>query len=383
MISLNHMFDPYSFLLPFEGRENLIEAYLDSLPANQLTVPRPISSAMQLFQHLQSCPDHERKAIEAGMLEAWELTSEDMHERLLAALRKNGGCAETHKELPAECLALHILTTRRSVFESVLTLDQFTKCDALELFTPSSQVALVSDLDAAAQQFRNDVSARCHEKFGSPRVLVRHFESADVLTIGFYSEKPPKSRRRLKGTTTNPQLELQEDRPLQFDAVFFERATGILSIRSGWGRLTDHIRRAFAAAFLRDPEAYEWSDAAAILQLGQLLEDNEHLVGIDGHPPLIREVDFAIPHDELSSKYKVRGANALEAIRRDGLLEKACQGATRVVVQMARHSGRKRRVVLTAPNKVELKRGQDAATLITQLKEWNVIQAQTVFAKAA
>jgi len=94
-------------------------------------------------------------------------------------------------------------------------------------------------------------------------------------------------------------------------------------------------------------------------------------------------VDFAIPHDELSSKYKVRGANALEAIRRDGLLEKACQGAARVVVQMARHSGRKRRVVLTAPNKVELKRGQDAATLIAQLKEWNVIQAQTVFAKAA
>jgi hypothetical protein len=384
MISLNHMFDPYSFLLPFEGRENLIEAYLDSLPANQLTVPRPIKSAADFFRHLQACAEHEQRTITAGMLEAWEMTSDEMHERMLAALRRTGTCTDSHKQLPAECLALHVLTTSRSLFESVVTLDQFSKCDALEMFMPKHQVSLVSNLDAAALRFRAEVSKRCYEKFGSPRVLVRHFDSADVLTIGFYSEKLPKSHRRLKGTPTNPQLALQEDRPLQFDAVFFERSTGVLSIRSGWGRLTDHIRKAFAESFLNASDAYEWTDAAKILQLGQLLRDHKTLIGIDGQPPLIKDVDFTIPRDEFSSKYKVGGANALETIKRDGLFERACEGATRIVIQMARQNGkRRRRVVLTAPNKVEFKRGQDAAMLIAELKQWNVIQTKTILAEAA
>ncbi len=373
----SHNFDPEAFLQPFEGREHLLEEYLDSLPPAGLTVTRPVASAESFKNHLEICPSVERRVLVTGMVEAWEMASDDGHEQLLAALRANGGSNGNHTELPAECLALHLLSTDRDVFESALSLDEMRKCEALELFKPQSPVQLVGDLAAAKNHFRSEMAARCGEKYGSQRILMRQFGESDILSVGFYFERPPKARRTLSGSVSEPHLARDEARPLQFDALIFEPGTGILSIRSSWGRLTEHIRRAFATAFLAEPDAYEWPGASRILQLSEFFTEEDELLDTDGSPPVITDLEYAPTHDDLEARYKITGTNVLAIVRRDGNITAVHDSRIRrLVLKMALEgSARRRRVQLTAPNKVNFKRGAGADQIIGQLRDWHVLQA--------
>ena len=164
-------FEPEAFLHPFEGREDILERYLDSLPAGRLSVPRPVGSASDFLSHLNLCPAEESRVITSGLIEAWELSSSDEnHEHLLNVLRLAGELDDYRRGLPAECLALELLTTNRELFESAITLDEVKKCDALELFRPRRPVSLVGNLDMAMNHFRSEIAARCQEKYGSSRV---------------------------------------------------------------------------------------------------------------------------------------------------------------------------------------------------------------------
>ena len=375
----SHQFDPDAFLQPFEGREEMIEAYLDTLPAGSLTIPRPVSNVLHFRNHLETCSPGERKVLTPGLIEAWEMSSDEGHEQLMALLRTNGGCDASHTSLPAECLALHLLSTNRELFECALTLDQVRRCDALEMFKPNGSVQLVSDLDASTLRFRDEIAARCGEKFGSRRVLVKRFGDPNVFTLGFYFEKLPKARRSLGGTESNPHLAREEDRPLQFDALLFEPTSGVLSVRSGWGRLTEPIRKSLAKVFLQRPDAFEWDGASQILELSEFFGEEE-LLDVDGRPPMICDLEYAPTHDEFFAKYRVTGADVLSIIRRDGNVNTVRNSSIRrLVVKMAlEHSARRRRrVVLTAPNKVDFKRGTEAGRLVAQLRDWNVLQAPT------
>lgn len=186
-------FDHASFLLAFEGKEAILESYLDSIPSAGVTIARPVVTAAAFSDHLDLCPPEEYRVLSSGLVESWEMASDDGHEQMLAALRHVNGITPSILALPAECLALHILSTRRDLFETALSLDEIRKCDALHLFKPRRPVSLVDDLNAATNAFRGEIASRCGEKFGSRRILMRRFESTDMFTIGFYFEKAPLS----------------------------------------------------------------------------------------------------------------------------------------------------------------------------------------------
>jgi hypothetical protein len=377
MNSSSHFFDPQAFLHPFDGREEILELYLNSIPAAGLTIQCPVVSAKDFGNHLEICPSEERRILRSGLIEAWEMACDEGHEQLLSVLRLAGRNDPELLMLPAECLALKIMSGDRELFESALSLDQMRKCDALELFKPRGPVCLVEDINAATNRFRGEIAARCGEKYGSRRILLRRFEDSEVFTIGFYFEKAPKTRRKLAGDDQNITLAREEDRPIQYDAVMFEPSTGVLSVRSGYGRLTEHIRKAFAAAFLENADAYEWAGAANILDLTVFVDEANVLTDIDGGVPVISEMDYAQPHDPLFTRHKVISSDVIEALRREGTLPTLLGANIRkVILQMALEgSNRRRRVVLTGPNKIEFKRGTEAARILTQLRDWYVLQS--------
>lgn len=378
-------FDLEAILQPFDGRESILEDYLNSIPAIAITIARPVKSISDFSSHLGTCAPDEHRFLVSGLKEAWEMSSEEGHEQLLAILRHAGRCQPELLALPAECLALKTLSNERELFESALSLDAVRKCDALELFKPNGQASLAADLNAATNHFRGEIAARCGEKYGSRRILLRRFEGPDVFTLGFYFEKPPKALRTLKGSEMAPQLSREEARPLQFDAMLFEPSTGILSVRSGYGRLTEHIRKAFATAFLGNPDIYEWTDAAHILQLSEFVAEGHHLTDADGEEPIISEIDYSPAQDEMKTRYKVTGKDVLRIISRDHTIERVQRSSIRrMVIKMASdQSNRRRRVVLTAPNKVEFKRGAEAPQIIAQLRDWHVLQTPSPAATAA
>jgi hypothetical protein len=380
----SHPFDHEEFLQPFRGREEFLEEYFDSIPPANLTIPRPIKCAKDFVDHLGLCPPEEYRKLISGLVEAWEMTTDEGHEQLLAALRQVGTTEQQVLSLPAECLALHVLSTRRDLFETALSLDQIRKCDALQLFKPRNPVKLVDDLNAATNAFRTEIAGSCGDRFGSRRILMRPFGDDSMFTIGFYFEKAPKAQRRLTGTEQDPSLERDEARPLQFDAAIFETATGLLSIRSGFGRLTDPIRKAFAKCYLGDPNAYEWDGAAQVLNLVELFETDLGLVDVDGARPLLTEVDYSPTLDTLDSRYRITGRDVLEIVTRDRRLDQVRVARIRkVVLKMALEGTlRRRKVVLTAPNKVEFKRGTETSRIIELLHDWDVLQIP-ILAEAA
>jgi hypothetical protein len=309
------------------------------------------------------------------MVEAWEMASPEGHDQILAALRAAGISTPYHLNLTSECLALHVLATRRDLFETALSLDEVRKCDSLQMFKPCRAVALADDLNTATNTFRTLIAASCGSKFGSRRILLRRFEGNEMFSIGFYFEKSPRAQRRLSGTETSPTLERQEARDLQFDAAIFEPATGMLGIRSGYGRLTDPIRRAFAESFLGDPSAYEWLGAANVLQLSELFAPDQEFQDELEDRTLMTEVDYSPPNDEMMARYRVTGSDIHEILRRDQRLETVRRGAIRRVTLKIPTPGinRRRKVVLSAPNKIDFKRGADTSYIIEKLHEANVL----------
>jgi hypothetical protein len=370
----NH-FDHEAFLQTFAGHEEILEEYLQSIPAAGLTLPRPVVSAAAFATHLGTCPPEEYRVLTSGMVEAWEMTSPEGHDQILAALRAAGLSTPYNLNLTSECLALHVLSNRRDLFETALSLDEVRKCDSLQMFKPCRPVTLVSDLNTATNTFRTLIAASCGSKFGSRRVLLRRFENTELFTIGFYFEKSPRAQRRLSGTETSPSLSREEARDLQFDAALFEPATGMLGIRSGYGRLTDPIRRAFAESFLADPSAYEWPGAASILQLSELFADDADIPDALEDRTLITEVDYSPAHDEMMARYRITGADILEILRRDQRLDTVRQASIRRVTLKMPIDGvtRRRKVILTAPNKIEFKRGADTSQIISKLYDANVL----------
>jgi hypothetical protein len=370
-------FEASAFLLPFEGREHILELYLDGIPPSLLTVPRPVTSAAAFLEHLNLCSQDEYRVLASGLIEAWGMSSDENHEGLLSVLRLAGETDPERLALPAECLALDLLATNRELFESAITFDQVKKCDALELFKPAHPVTLVADLDAAMNRFRSEIAARCHEKYGSRRILLRRFATSPVFMVGFFFEKSPKTLRVLDGTETEPNLGRNELRPTQFDAVLFEPSNGILSVRSGWGRLTDPIRRAFAAAFLNDPNAYEWDGATDILNLVPLVDLHEELEDVDGGYPIISELEYTIPNDPQEARYRVNAKDMRRVIDRDNASDRvAIANINRVVVKMAMANAvRRRRVALKFPNRIEFKRGSETSMILSMLHDWGVFHA--------
>jgi DNA modification methylase len=69
--------------------------------------------------------------------------------------------------------------------------------------------------------------------------LIKHYNAPETLTVGFYFEKQPKAQRQLDGAETSPRLKRDEIRPIQLDFVTYEKATGVLSIKSGWDEADD------------------------------------------------------------------------------------------------------------------------------------------------
>lgn len=370
-----NQFDHEAFLHAFECHEEILEEYLHSIPSAGVTMPRPVTSSVAFSSHLGLCPPEEYRVLTSGMVEAWEMASQEGHDQILAALRAAGLCRPYHLGLTSECLALHILSSRRDLFETALSLDEVRKCDALQMFKPSRSVELVGDLNAATNAFRALIAASCGTRFGSRRILLRRFEDTEMFTIGFYCEKSPRAQRRLSGTETSPNLEREEARDLQFDAALFEPATGMLGIRSAYGRLTDPIRRAFAESFLGDPEAYEWPGATNVLQLFELFAEDQEVPDALEDRTLITEVDFSPAHDEMMARYRITGADILEILRRDQRLDTVRSACLRRVTLKMPVEGitRRRKVVLTAPNKIEFKRGADAPQIITKLYNSDVL----------
>ena len=370
----NH-FDHEAFLHTFAGHEEILEEYLHSIPAAGLTVPRPVVSEAAFTAHLGTCPPEEYRVLTSGMVEAWEMTSPEGHDQILAALRAENLCSPYHLNLTSECLALHVLSTRRDLFETALSLDEVRKCDSLQMFKPCRPVALVNDFNTATNTFRTLIAASCGSKFGSRRILLRRFEDTEMFTIGFYFEKSPRAQRRLSGSEASPNLSREEARDLQFDAALFEPATGMLGIRSGYGRLTDPIRRAFAESFLGDPDAYEWPGATQILQLAELFADDQDVPDALKDRTLITEVDYSPAHDEMMARYRITGADILEILRRDQRLDSVRQASVRRVTLKMPVEGvtRRRKVILTSPNKIEFKRGADTSQIISKLHDAHVL----------
>lgn len=371
----SNQFDHESYLHAFEWHEEILEEYLNSIPAAGVSIARPVTSSTAFSAHLGLCSQDEYRVLTSGMVEAWEMTSEEGHDQMLAAMRQAGLCAPYVLSLTAECLALHVLSTRRDLFETALSLDEVRKCESLQMFKPCRPVALVSDLNSATNAFRGLIASNCDTRFGSRRILLRRFEGTDMFTIGFYFEKSPRAHRRLSGTETAPSLAREEARDLQFDAAIFEPSTGMLGIRSGYGRLTDAIRRAFASSFLGDPDAYEWRGASNILQLSELFADDQEVPAPLADRTLISEVDYSPAHDEMMARYRITGADVLEILLRDQRLETVRRAFVRRVSLKMPVAGitRRRKVILTWPNKIEFKRGADASQIISRLHDANVL----------
>ncbi|MCF7789460.1 MAG: hypothetical protein K9N47_25280 [Prosthecobacter sp.] len=376
----SQQFDPESFLQPFEGREYLLQEYIDSIPPTAVSIGQHTVTAASLMNHLELCPQEEYRVITSGFVEAWELCSDEAHENLLAICRLEGICTPQIRSLPAECLALHLLTTNRGVFEAAISMDEVKKSDSLTLFKPTIPVHLAPDLNIATNNFRTHMAASCGEKYGSRRVLLKRFDKDGILTVGFYFEKSPKTIRVLAGDDATPNLARAELRPIQMDFLLFDRATGVLSIRSSWSRLTDQIRQSFAAAFLTAPEAYEGPDAVNILQLDHLVDLNDEPTDLDGEHIFVSEVGYSLPNVPLDADYTIkgkRGTNVRDILRRDGAAHRIQGGVLRrVVTKMAlASSSRRMRVVLIAPNKVEFKRTAEANRILAQLANWEVFHA--------
>lgn len=372
----NHLaFDPEAFLMSFSAREEILDAYLDTLPARALTLNRPIQSWEALNAHLRACSPEEFRIVASGFREAFELCSDEGHERLIQVCSLTGKSTPELLALPAECLSLKVLTEDRDIFESALSLDQVMSSDSLELFKPQATVALTSDIKRGVAHFRSEIALLCGSKYGSQRVLLKHFVTPDTLTVGFYFEKRPKAQRLLDGAAASPRLRHEEFRPIQLDFIIFERSTGVLSVRSAWGRLTDEIRRAFATAFLDNPAAYDWPGARDILDLHLLMDLNDETVA--GAGAVVTEVHYNFPNDALETRYRISSSNVRESLRRDdqaGRLARARIQKTVVQVPVP-STARKRRVVLQAPNKVEFRRTSGTIEIVRQLRDWHVFNA--------
>lgn len=374
----NHItFHVGAYLLAFSGREAILETYLDGLPEEHLTIHRPIASAETLRDHLGICSPEESRTIIFGMTEAFELCTDEGHERMVQACDVAGLTRADLRTMPRECLALLLLAEHRTVFESAVSLDQAMSSDSLELFKPQGPVSLVRNLASRVGHFRSAVARTCGDKYGSRRILLNHFDSNETFMVGFFFEKLPKAQRLLNGDTTSPSLTHQEFRPIQLDFVSFEKATGILSIKSGWGRLTDQLRVAFAGSFLNSPMAYEWDGARSILDLSHVVDPNHELVGDDGRNGIVTDLEYHFGADQMDARYRVSGPDIREVLRRDAQ-EQRVQYADieKVVVQMpVRGTSRLRRVVLKYPNRVEFRRTAGTQEIVRQLREWHVFTA--------
>lgn len=374
------MFDHRAFLQSFTGREEFLEEYLDSIPRAGITITRPVRNAGTFSTHLDLCPPEEYRALISGMVESWEMASGEGHDQLLTAIQQEGINDPRLVTIPAECLALHLLSTRRDLFETALSLDEVRKCESLQMFKAQRAVSLVLDLNAATNAFRTQMAASCGERFGSRRILLRRFEGTDLFTIGFYFEKAPKTQRRLTGTEADPSLERDEARLLQFDAAIFEPSTGMLGVRSGHGRLTNQIRRAFASSFLNQATAYEWEGAGDILDLAALFDPDLDMEDTSGSRHLLTEVDYSPGHDEFMARYRVTGADVHAILQRDNRTDGVRRSRIRkLVLKMAvEGTARRKKVTLTAPNKLDFKRGSDTEQIIAQLHEWNVLRSHEI-----
>lgn len=378
-------FDPSAFLLAFNGREELLEQYLNSIPAADISIQRPVMAVTDFATHIAQCPPRERLILTSGLMEADGLVSHRGHERMLSVLRAAGRSVEESRNLPTECLALWILIHARDLFDSALSTDQFGKSGTLAVFQLRASLLLTSDRNAAMNRFRGEMAARCGEKYGSSRILLRRLEDRDTVVVGFYFEKFPATRRRLEGSETNPQLAATEERPIQFDSVRFDPSTGVLIVHSSYGALTGQIREAFSTAFLSDPQAYEWPEASRILQLSELIEQDQPLRDTNGREVLLTEIDYSIHDDGLSARYSVSGSDVLEICRLDGSLERVRQShISKLCVRIyLERPGRHLKVTLTAPNKLAFRGTHEIAYIIAQLRSLNVLQIQEIVSAAA
>lgn len=367
-------FDTEAFLIAFEGREGILDAYLATLPASMVSLKTPLASWEQLRDHLLLCSSDEQRGIASGFQESFELCTDEGHERLLQACRMVGSVPAELLELPCECLALKILTEDRSLFEGALSLSEMMVSDSLELFKPEKPVALASNISAAVGHFRSKMAVLCGSKYGSRRILLKHFQDGDKLTVGFFFEKTPKTHRLLDGSDASPNLKRDEFRPVQMDFVVFDSATGILSIKSSWGRNTDEIRTAFGEAFLGDRHVYFWSGARQILELKNLFDLADSAVDETG---VITDVVYGGLEDPFHAKYNIHADNVREVIRRDNLANRLSMVhfAKAVVKISIQGSNRRRRVVLQAPNKIEFRRTSGTLEILRQLQEWHVFNA--------
>lgn len=380
----NPTFDVDAFLIAFEDREYILDSYLAGLPSSITSAKMPVSSWEQLRDHLDMCPGEERRSILSGFQEAFELCHDEGHERLLQAWQLNAKTvAKDILLLPRECLALRTLTEDRSIFEAALSMTAMTVNDGLELFKPQRPVVLAADVSTAVGHFRSTMAALCDNKYGSRRILLKHFREGTTLTVGFYFEKAPKAQRVLQGSDTAPNLKRDEYRPVQMDFVIFDELTGILSVKSSYGRNTDEIRRAFGDAFLADAEAYFWPGARDILELKYLF--NLADTAIDDAGAVITDVNYGGVEDQLNAKYNIHSNNVRAVLRRDGLDERirTAHFAKAVVKIPVAGKRRGRRVVLQHPNKIEFRRTSTTADILQHLKDFHVFNAPIVAQEAA
>lgn len=376
-------FDPEAFLMAFKGRHDLLEAYLDTIPSKMLTLKRPLQSWEALRDHIAACSSDELRPILSGFREAYELCTEEGHEQLLQVCRLAGRGSADILELPAECLAVKILTEDRELFESALSLDHVMSSDALELFKPEKPLRLVKNIKAGVSHFRAEMAQLCGSKYGSQRILLKHFHHGDTLTVGFYFEKAPKAQRLLDGSAASPRLKHEEVRPIQMDFVIFEASTGVLSVKSAWGRHTDEIRRAFGAAFLQDEDAYYWSGARDILELRHFVDPDDETISDVG--AVVTDVYYGFPSDPLETRYYIHAVNVREVLERDRLSGRVQEATIRkAVVQIpVPRTLRKRRVVLQTPNKIEFSRTSGVLDILRQLHDWHVFNAPIASQAAA
>jgi len=385
MSNTSSFFDPAAFLLAFNGREELLDHYLDSIPAVGITIQRPVTSVPNFVTHLLQCAPPERRILTSGLMEADGHVSHTGHERMLSALRAAEIPTEELRNLPAACLALWILINARDLFDTALSAGETGKSVTLAMFLPNAPVSLVADRNDAMNKFRGKMADLCGEKYGSDRILLRRFEDPDSVVIGLYFEKSPATRLHMAGSETTLQLAASEDRPIQFDTARFDPSTGLLIVHSSYGALTGQIRKAFADAFLNAPDAYEWAGASRILELSELIAQYEPRRDSNGRELLITEIEYSTPDGSLPTRYSISASDVLKICRRDGLLERirrSCIGKLCMKMPLE-NSGRSLKVTLTAPNKVTFRGGPGVAFILDQLQALNVLQLQETARLAA
>ena len=382
MSNTSSLFDPAAYLLAFHGREELLDHYLDSIPRADLTIQRPVRSVADFVTHLSQCDPPERHILTLGLREADGLVSNNGHERMLSVLRVANKCAQTLLEMPAECLALWILINARELFDSALSAGELGKCETMYMFQPNTPVSLVPDNNLSSNRFQVEMAASCGERFGTSRILLGGFDDSDSVIIGFYFEKFPKIRRSLDGSVTNPTLVADEKRVIQLNAVGFERSTGVLSVCSPYGTLTEQSRKGFAGAYLNAPDAYEWAGASRILQLSNLIEGDRPPRDTSGREVLITGIDYTWDDGDRDC---LSGRDLLESCKRKGIIQMIRQSVIHsLVIKMPlKTSNGYLNVKLTAPNKVSFRRGPDAPYILSQLRTLDVLQIQETARTAA